>query len=415
MSRYRHLLFIFFLTVSFVPSSLSATFADDPLQKDNTIAYDKFTRFTLKNAFERLNLGGYFQVDGRLFLGANQNKSTFLIRRARIFFAGTLYSWFDFMFMARWDKFETPDLEYAWLETAFPSWAKIRVGLTKVPFSLEASYLNIYLTFVERSLIVRNLYHSIDIGAMVYGTLFDQDLEYGIGFFNGRDRKIDNNNNKELVGRVVFLSYPFLTSKGKLYIGFSGSTGRYDEDLTGAVFTTGSDTVFWQWTGNSYDPVLEHSTRLKWGTDFEWFDGPLYVCAEYLYANWGRIDNGYRTGHFWGYGGYAEVSYLLTGEDKPRNLPVIPKHNFNGCDQWGAWEIGARYEVFYAPKKLIETGFAVGANQAHGPTVAVNWYLNPLVEVRLDGQYLWFNRPLLINSHHAHDEAVITCRVQALF
>jgi phosphate-selective porin OprO/OprP len=414
MNSHHRLFHTILFVASFIPSLLLATFTDNPFQEENVISYDKVTGFTIKNAFERLNLGGYVQVDGRLFLGANQNKSTFLIRRARIFFTGNLYDSFDVMFMARWDKLKPPELEFAWVQTTSPSWAKIRVGLFKVPFSLEASYLNTYLTFAERSLVIHNYHHPLDTGVMVHGTLFDKNLEYGVGFFNGLDKKIDNNNNKELVGRMVFVSFPFLTSKGKLYTGFSFSSGRYDEILSGTVFTTGADTVFWEWTNNS-DPVVEHSTRINWGMDFEWFDGPLYIYGEYLYTNWGRINHGDYTGRFWGYGGYVAISYLLTGEDKPRNSLMIPKHNFNGCNQWGAWEIAARYEVFYAPKKLIETGFATGANQAHGPSLALNWYLNPMVEIKLNGQHLWFNRPILIHSHHAHYESVIICRVQGLF
>lgn len=407
---------IFFFFTSLANGLFSAEEASTLSSKGPvSIAWDPIGRFSFQGDVEKLTIGGYFQIDGRAFFGETPSKSTFLIRRARIFFAGTLYDQFGYMIMPRWDRLENPTLQFVWIETNYPKWAQIRIGLCRRPFSLEAITPNIFLNFVERTMIIRNYCHLDDIGIMVLGKTTEDTFEYGIGFFNGRERQIDNNNNKELVGRVVYS--PLRNRKiGRLYIGFSGSAGRYDELLSGRVFRTESDTVFWRWNDSSYDPVEVRSGRIRLGTDFQWFSGPFYASAEFLYTSWGRIHQGSLAKNFYGWGGYCGFSYLLTGETKPRMALLTPRHNFTLCGKyWGAWEIAARYEIFYASKSMIEFGLASGANQLHGPQVAINWYLNTLMLAKLDWQYIFFNRTVDFYDEKMRHESVLTCRVQCCF
>jgi phosphate-selective porin OprO/OprP len=390
---------------------------ENPYHHNNiAISYSQKEGFTLVDSpYESLRLGGYVEIDGRLFLGENQPKSTFLIRRARLFMSGTLYKTVGFLVMPRWDREHEIDLMYAWLETLRPNWVRFRIGLFKKPFGLEALKFDFFRNFAENSLVIRNFDRVIDLGVMVYGDVDSDRIAYSLGFFNGRERRLDNNNNKEIVGRFVYNvvnSHRF----GQLYLGISGSTERQDEDLSGREFVTGTFTPFWKWTDNANKPVEVHASRRQWGMDMEWLLGPYYMSVEYLDTNWGKIHKGLRSKVFRGHGGYVECSCLFTGEDKPRNAPLYPKHNFDPCkDQWGAWELAARYEVFHASKKMIKLGFAKGANSLHGPTLALNWYLNPRMMMRLDGQYLWFNRPFRLHRHPFRYEVNIIYRAQAIF
>jgi phosphate-selective porin OprO/OprP len=408
------ILFIFFYVIWCPTLSIADENVDNHTHP--SIAYDEEDGFSLiEQAIESLNFGGWVEIDGRFFVGENQPKSTFLVRRARLFMTGTLYKVFGFMVMPRWDRQERIDLHYAWIETLYPLWARVRVGLFKKPFSLEALKSDLFRNFVEVSLIVRNFLRVVDIGVMGFGQIISDRLEYGIGFFNGRGRELDNNNNKEIVGRLVYQIVKSSTL-GDLYVGYSGATGRFDEDLSGKDFVTETFTPFWQWSDNSKHPVENHSTHVHWGIDMEWYVGPFYFCTEILYTNWGHIRMGDRSRFFKGYGGYVEFTYLLTGEDKPRLAPLFPKHNFDPCkDEWGAWEVGARYEVFYASKSMITSGFASGANYLHGPILALNWYLNPRMEIRFDAQHLWFNRAFILKSHKFRNESNFICRATAVF
>ncbi len=44
-----------------------------------------------------------------------------------------------------------------------------------------------------------------------------------------------------------------------------------------------------------------------------------------------------------------------------------------------------------------------------------NWYLNPRVAIKVDGQYLWFNRTLINKCHKFRNETSFICRAQAVF
>ena len=390
----------------------------NPYHDDNVfISYKKKEGFILNNLpIEALDIGGYFQVDGRLFLGEDQPKSTFLIRRARLYSTGELYEMFRFLVMPEWDNQNKVGLAYCWLETMDPSWGRVRVGLFKKPFSLEALKSPLFRNFDETSMIVKNYCRVSDVGVAGFGELDSDLIAYSLGFFNGTlPTQLDNNNNKEMVGRIVF---KIISSKtfGRVCLGFSGATGRFDEDISGTEFVTGTFNAFWIWSDNPNKPVENHASRKRWGMDIEWFAGPFYFCAEYLHTNWGKIRMGNRHAIFHGCGGYAECSYLLTGEDKPRNGPVFPKHNFDPCKHhWGAWEIAFRYEIFFATKKMIHLRFAKGANFLHSPSIAVNWYINPRVALKIDGQYFWFNHPLITHSKKFSQQVDIVARLQAVF
>lgn len=395
-------LFPFFCSLISI-SVVSATLLDPPTYSQRDFA-------TFENAIEELKIGGYLDVDGRLFLGKNPSNSTFLINKARFFFTGKTYDTVGFMLMPSWDQKKVV-LHYAWIETLHPNWAQIRIGLFKKPFSLEALTSFLYLNFVERSMAIRNYCRSDDIGIMLYGKLPDYHLVYGVGVFNGRGRHLDNNNNKEIVGRLTYhaLRSPTL---GRAYLGISASTGKQNENLSRNDFITEAHTPFWRWKKG----VKVRDTLVRYGMDLEWLVGSFSCNCEYIYTHWGKIHKGNDYLPFEGHGGYADVTYLLTGESKSRNAPIIPKHNFNPCrGGLGAWELAARYEVFYGSKKMIASHFAKGANFLHGPIFGINWYLNPLAVARLDGQYIWFNRSFRIQSQKIDREIYVIGRFQIVF
>lgn len=384
-------------------SFLCATLLDPPTYSQRNFAI-------FENAIEELKIGGYLDVDGRLFLGKNPFKSTFFINKARFFVTGKTYDTVGFMLMPSWDQDEVT-LHYSWIETLHPNWAQIRIGLFNKPFSLEALTSFLYLNFVERSMAIRNYSRSDDIGMMVYGKLPDYHLVYAIGVFNGRGKRLDNNNNKELVGR---LTYHAIRSPvfGRAYLGMSAATGKQNEDLSQTEFITEANTPFWKWKKK----VKVRDTLVRYGMDLQWLVGSFGCCCEYIYTNWGNIHKGDHHVPFEGHGGYADVTYLITGESKSRNAPVIPKHNFNPCGGGlGAWELAARYELFYGSKKMIDLHFAKGANFLHGPIFGINWYLNPVAVARLDAQYIWFNRSFRIKSQKIDHEIYLIGRFQIVF
>lgn len=362
---------------------------------------------------ESLRIGGFIQADGTFFLNSDAGKSTFLIRRARLFATGTLCNLFSFMIMPRWDR-NKAELHYAYIDTLSPSYFKIRVGLFKEPFSMESLYMDVYWDFEERSMGIINYHQIEDMGVMAFGKLADDRVQYGFGIFNGRGRELDNNQNKEVVGRLVVTPFDYDPFK-RFYVGVSGSSGKNKENLTDQFFRTETDTHFWRWVGSDKHSVKVNAHRFKWGADFEWLNGPMALRSECIHVDWGHVKRGHLSRRFTGWGWYSEGAYILTGEEKPRNRPLAPYRNFDINCAGGAFEIVGRYEVFYASKDVLDAGLATGANKVNSITLGANWYLNPYVVLRLNVYEWWFNRKFVLNDHDIDRESAITGRVQAEF
>ena len=91
------------------------------------------------------------------------------------------------------------------------------------------------------------------------------------------------------------------------------------------------------------------------------------------------------------YGGYAFVSYFLTGENRPYNRKmgvfdrVRPYEDFfrvrtcdgNVCTGHGAWEVAYRFSYI----DMMDGLTTKGAGMATDHTLGLNWYLNPFTRV----------------------------------
>lgn len=402
-----------------------------------------------------LRVGGDMEIDGRYFLRHSNQESDFRIRRARIYLEGTWQDTFGFLVVPLFTSFDNVFfLQYCYIETLHPKYARLRFGLFKEPFSLEALRSDLLIEFNERSLIIQNFAQIEDYGVMVFGTFWNDKIEYSVGVFNGRGRRfLENNSKKEYVGRVVYA--PFLGTHGildQLYFGASASTSHQFENLNTFVFSTGPGTIFWRWTD-----VVERGFLIRWddertrlGGDFEWFYGSFALRSEFLFVDYGNIydrpadvyniyesfytgvspssQNSYissayisetrpayhrRHTHFHAHGGYMEATYILTGEKKERNKWVIPFHPYP-CG-WGAFEIAARYDRLELSREPLRKGFAIGTSRVDGFVLGVNNYWNAFVEAKIDWFYYRFKDRVKFNKHSIKGESVIIARVQGVY
>ena len=409
-------------------SLFTSAFADDDEQEDSSeeaqseklTTYDQGFWLYKHNGTKSLRVGGYLELDGRFFFEPHNFFSEFLIRRARLYATGQITDLWGYMLMASWDRQEA-GLHYAWIDTLIPESARLRFGLFKEPFGLEALYTDLYWDFDERSLGSLNYLNIEDIGAMFFGKSDNDRLEYGIGVFNGNGKELDTNGGKELCGRVVIA--PFLGYGGlfdRLYFGFSGMYARTDQNLSGDAFRTGAETDFWIWAGDEDDEddennVIAHGGQTKWGADFEWLYESAALRAEWLYIHASKVTYQNQTLPFHGHSWYVESSYIVTGERVRRNGPVVPFKDFVLCEGGGAIQLAARYEQFFAPERFIRAGFATGSHSAQGVTLALNWFFNKDVALKLDWQYLKFANDVQINNRFEDFESVVTARLQADF
>ena len=122
--------------------------------------------------------------------------------------------------------------------------------------------------------------------------------------------------------------------------------------------------------------------------------GPLFFQGEYF---WFNVDRNAVTGlppsgapSLKFEGGYAEASFILTGETRKYNaaaasyLGVVPEHPFSPADGgWGAWEIAGRFSTIDLNNQLgTATGIAGGRQTVY--TAGLNWYVNRNVRFLFD-------------------------------
>jgi phosphate-selective porin OprO/OprP len=89
-------------------------------------------------------------------------------------------------------------------------------------------------------------------------------------------------------------------------------------------------------------------------------------------------------------GGYAEASYMLTGETHPYNAAtaayggINPTHPFVWDSAgWGAWEIAARYSTIDLNDR-VGSALGVAGGRQNIYTLGLNWYANRNVRLMLN-------------------------------
>lgn len=115
--------------------------------------------------------------------------------------------------------------------------ARFRVGQMKYPLTMEGLTPSSQLDFIDRSIITAREYGDRrDIGYLVYGN--NEKFDYSFGLFNGSGpNDQDNNDNKDLSGRVVFNASENLKVGTSFYRGphnrLSGDALDVDRNRTG--------------------------------------------------------------------------------------------------------------------------------------------------------------------------------------
>ena len=341
----------------------------------------------------RLRLRGYVHFDGRFFSGDARALAvdTFLLRRVRPIFAGTLGRHFEFQIMPDFGV-GTTVLQDAWLDVNYSPKARVRVGKFKSPVGLERLQSATAISFVERAYptaIVPNR----DLGVMLHGDLAGGVLAYAAGLFdgapNGGSVDSDLNDGKDVAGRV-FLS-PFRRGQSALKglgFGIAGTTGKQSGALPG-YRSGGQVSLITIVSGITAD-----GTRNRLSPQLSFYSGQFGLMAEYAWSeSWvKRAATGTRaqfTGEAW----QATATVTLTGE--PASYAGLrPREAFEpGQGKWGALELAARVngleigteafrEEIVDPAKSVRKAFAWA--------VGLNWYLNRNVKQVVDFEHTTF-------------------------
>lgn len=376
---------------------------------------------------------GNLAIDGRWFLDKNTPESadTFLFRKVRPYFEGTIDNDYDFRFMPDFGGGKTIIVD-AFVTARVAPWLAVQAGKFKGPVGLERLQPDQYNRFLELGL-PSDLVPNRDLGIEIGGDLLGGTFGYAIGEFNGvtDGNSTDTNSNpdadsndgkKDTEGRLF--TQPFVRSgiSGLRGLGFGiGATyvktvGSPTNTLLAGYKTSGQNTFFSYRTGTT--GTYADGTRFRWTPQAYYYVGSFGALAEYVVAEQdvsrqlttsnkrsGRVDNSAYQ---------LSLAYFLTGEKETFNS-FTPKSTFHlGAPGWGAWEVVARYSEL----KIDAAAFIGGAESFADPGVAprraraagvgINWWLNANVKWVLDYEVTRFDGGATNGTNRAAERALTT-------
>lgn len=297
-------------------------------------------------------------------------------RRVRIYSSGKMYGTVKYKLQ----------LEFAGGKIAFkdvfielnklPIKGNLRVGHFKEPLRLEALTSSKYITFMERGLPIA-FAPERNTGAM-YHTTFGEKLSIQSGVFRnsdafGNDKSATNNVN--ITSRITYLA---ISDGDKLlHLGISNSIRKNSDNDYGfssrAENHMGSELLSVEFTNQVKDVNIIAG-------EMAYVNSSLSLQGEVIQTTVNtEIGQGNTpfTHEIISY--YGQVSYFLTGENRPYKSSlagfgrVKPKKNY-GENGWGALEVAARFSAI----DLQEDG------SLEDFTIGLNWYLNPNTRVMLN-------------------------------
>ena len=297
-------------------------------------------------------------------------------RRVRIYSSGKMYGTVKYKLQ----------LEFAGGKIAFkdvfielnklPIKGNLRVGHFKEPLRLEALTSSKYITFMERGLPIA-FAPERNTGAM-YHTTFGEKLSIQSGVFRNSDAFGNNKsatNNVNITSRITYLA---ISDGDKLlHLGISNSIRKNSDNDYGfssrAENHMGSELLSVEFTNQVKDVNIIAG-------EMAYVNSSLSLQGEVIQTTVNtEIGQGNTpfTHEIISY--YGQVSYFLTGENRPYKSSlagfgrVKPKNNY-GENGWGALEVAARFSAIDMKEDGSLEDFTIG----------LNWYLNPNTRVMLN-------------------------------
>ena len=130
---------------------------------------------------------------------------------------------------------------------------------------------------------------------------------------------------------------------------------------------------------------------MRYSGEASWYAGPFTIYGEYIQSQEERRGlgaGGSDLPDLFGRGWYVTTTYMLTGEAKVPNRPVIPSRMPLPVGPewgWGAWEVAARFA------QLDFRARDITGNRVNALTLGVNWHLTPNVKWLFNIVENWFS------------------------
>jgi phosphate-selective porin OprO/OprP len=324
------------------------------------------TDFSSKDDRLRLELSGRLHLDAAYFDADNTPlEDTVRVRRARLGVALTLFR--DFTVKYQYDfTGDGRTLDASLSYEGFDPW-EVKIGQFREPFSLEELTSSNNNTFMERALpneFARG--YNTGIAISTHGA----DWSAAGGVFG--DRVVKNvfgagDEDLALTGRVTYA--PVHNDEGVAHFGINAS--RRDVEEGGRVrFATNPESPLADENLVSTGSIQDADVFYVAGLEAAGVRGPFSIQGEYIHTALDR-DNGRSDLNFSGLnfsGGYAYVSWFLTGESRPYN---VKRGYFSGIKPnraTGAFELALRFSALD-----LNDGGVTGGREMN-TTLGLNWY-----------------------------------------
>ncbi len=380
--------------------------------------------------------------------GIGDLEDAFFIRRARFVADGAIYETIEFKTEFDFENYNSISFDESYVGARnLPLIDTVRIGQMHCPFGLEAYTSSRFLPMMERSPLFDAFYQEFAPGIFTNTTFLNQRVTtqhmfHRIDAFQQFNGASFGDGKYAYSGRVSALPVYEADGRFLLHLGlaYQWRSGSIPSDFNGGTVlasapnpavTDNTDLVRFRArpslrdaTGLQGDAtrvvdtgniIADHVQSVN--AELMGYLGPLWLQSEACLAH---VDNavfpasssGTRRGDLNYYGGYVQVGYFLTGENRGYDKRfgkydrVRPLENFflvkdeHGHARWGwgAWEVLYRYACLDLDSDNVRGGI-YGEH-----TVGLNWYWNSNIKIQLN----------YINGHRLVPDGAVSGTVQGL-
>jgi phosphate-selective porin OprO/OprP len=373
-------------------------------------------------------------------------------RRLRLQAEGGFWEVFDYnlVFALENNQFDTVGQDEFWMGiNKLPLIGSVRAGHVKIAQGLEGDAYSSSkcMTFLERAPYSEAFNQNFGTGLWLFNSYADDRLFYGANLYRQDSTFASGTNfgDGEYAYALRLAALPYVTDDGRclVHVGASYSWrkaqtaidtttvasassgisipsigiptgihgvrlrargGERDADPAGVIRDASSGNSLASNVTRYVDTgTLTANSSDVWGTEFLAIWGPLSLQAEYEWCTVNGVTAPVAAGDYTFSGGYVQLSYFLTGENRAydrklgrldsfylgRKGPNTPAYFVRGENGgldwgWGAWELAARYSYLDLNDKAVHGG------KEEGWEAGVHWYLTSNLKVQFD--YVWNNR-----------------------
>jgi phosphate-selective porin OprO/OprP len=352
------------------------------------------------------------QVEFRGYQQGGQQpvKDTFDIPREWLMFSGRLTKPFEY-FVSFQSAFDTVLGLDIFGNVHYDDRFQFKFGRYKTPFTYEFYSLPIQgLIQPERSLFFNNFALNREIGATLWGQLFEKKVDYAVSILNeARNGFLDTNDGKAF---TAFANWrPFLDQEDTMfqYLNVGGSVLTSDGvgvvaplNLRTNIATSGNLIIgeeFLRFNSNAREAGL----RTFWDLHLAWYHKQLSVIAEWQsggsqYALANNLDQRTRVpiDSF-----YVQAGYFLTGETVTGRGVVNPIKPFDPRPDHfgiGAVELTGRYNYLGIGPQVFTAGLSdpnLWTRTVNMTDLGFNWYWTQNIKWYFDWQHAEFGQPVV--------------------